>query len=86
MDLQIQPSAQEMPIREKRMALAGREGCYRLFERGSRFFIEITLGADRSSADVGSSFYRAAYLYDLLVEGEVTPCTLQDILEDFALA
>ena len=86
MDLQIQPSAQGTPIREKRVALAGHEACYRLFERGSRFFIEISFDADRSQAEVGDSFSRAAYLYDLLVEGEVTPCTMRDILEDLALS
>ena len=86
MDLQIQPSAQGTPIREKRVALAGHKACYRLFERGSRFFIEISFDADRSQAEVGDSFSRAAYLYDLLVEGEVTPCTMRDILEDLALS
>ena len=90
MDLQLQASAQDLPrgetmIREMSLSLAGYDICYRLFERGSHFVIEVSLGADRTRSDVGNSFSRAAYLYELLVQGEVTPCTVQDVLEDFAL-
>lgn len=91
MDLQIQDSAQRSPheetmIRETCLSLAGYDVCYRLFERSSHFVIEITLDADCRRSDVGKSFSHAAHLYELLVEGEVTPCTMRDVLEDLALA
>ncbi|MBO5355849.1 MAG: hypothetical protein J6B09_07270 [Clostridia bacterium] len=91
MDLQIQASAQCLPheeklIRERHVLVAGCEACYRLFECGSHFLVEVRLGADCVRSDIGTSFSRAAHLYDLLVEGEVTPCTVQDILQDYALA
>ena len=90
MDMQLQASAQDSAhgqttIRETCLSLAGYDISYRLFERGSHFFVEVSLGTDRTRSDVGSSFSRAAHLYELLVQGEVTPCTVQDILEDLAL-
>ena len=91
MDLQTQDLYKSSPhkeqlIREICLPVAGVDVCYRLYERDARFAIEISLGADRCRSDVGKSFSRAAYLYELLVQGEVTPCTMQDILEDCAIA
>ena len=91
MDLQTQDLYKSSPhkeqlIREICLSVAGVDVCYRLYERDAHFAIEISLGADRRRSDVGKSFSRAAYLYELLVQGEVTPCTMQDILEDCAVA
>lgn len=91
MDLQIQAASQGLPheeklIREVCLLVAKRDVRYRLLECASRFVIEVSLGGDRTRSDVGKSFSRAAYLYELLVQGEVTPCTVQDILADLALA
>ena len=87
MDIQTQGSAQrfsdgEILIKETRLRVAGREARSRLFERGTCFLIEISFGVDCCRSAVGKRFSRAAYLYDLLVDGEVTPCTMLDILED----
>ena len=86
LDLSRESSHEEMLIKEMKQLVAGLDACYRLYERETRFSIEISLGTERCRSDVGKSFSRAAYLYELLVQGEVTPCTMQDILEDFALA
>lgn len=84
--LQLTSSHEEILIKEIRQPVAGFDVSYRLYERAARFSIEISLDADRRRADVGKSFSNAAYLYELLVQGEVTPCTMQDILQDCALA
>ena len=85
-DLCNSSSHKEQLIRKICLPVAGVEVCYHLYERDAHFLIEISLGADCCRSDVGKSFSRAAYLYELLVQGEVTPCTMQDILEDCAIA
>lgn len=91
MDMQNQTSTygtpyEETMIRETRLVVAGYDVCYRLYECRTCFLIELSLGADRCRSYVGNSFSRAAYVYELLVRGEVTPCTMQDIIEDYTLA
>ena len=91
MDLQIQTSSEkpfrgEGVIKQDCLLIAGHTVYYRLYEQSSCFAIEICLDTERCRSHVGSSFARAAYLYELLVQGEVTPCTMQDILSDLTLA
>ena len=90
MNLQIQDLTRQSPqeeklVKETHLAFAGSDARYRLFECRSHYLIEISFGKECSRSDVGKSFSRAAYLYDLLIEGEVTPCTMSDILEDLSL-
>ena len=61
------------------------KACCRLLlqeEEAPLFLIRLSLGEECAIAPVGSSLSRAAELFDLLVEGTVTPCTLCDVLED----
>ena len=85
------PCAQNKPTREGRELFSRRffvgyeQACCRLLlveGEPPLFFIELTLGEECASAPVGSRLSRAARLFDLLVDGTVTPCTLHDVLED----
>ena len=84
MDLQTKPLSQQALIKEDCILLEGQAVFYRLFEDISGFSIEICFGEDHCRSRVGSGFARAAALYERLVQGEVTPCTMQDILDDLS--
>ena len=49
------------------------------------FLVELTLGEECVSAPVGSVLSRAAELFDLLVNGTVTPCVFEDVLCDLGI-
>lgn len=58
---------------------------YRLYEyHGADLWyeVEIELTGERETASLGSDFSRAADIYKALFLGEVTPCTLKNIIED----
>ena len=62
------------------------EASYRLWEHTSGFFVEICLKQESRCCAVGASLSRAVTLFELLVSGGVTPCTLGDVVEDFMAA
>lgn len=45
------------------------------------FLVEIEFEDECASAFLGAGFARAARIFEMLVEGAVTPCTLLDVLE-----
>ena len=48
----------------------------------SEYYAEIVLGDERAAAHLGEDLAAAGRLFDLLVRGTVTPCTLCDIVQD----
>ena len=46
------------------------------------YYISVRLEQEQKLAYVGTDHALALSLYDMIVQGEVTPCTLQDIVED----
>ena len=64
------------------LVIAGEEASYRLLERTPQYFAECTYGCERLTVPLGQSFSRAAMLFEMLWRGEVTPCTVIDVLED----
>ena len=48
----------------------------------SEYYAEIVLGDERAATHLGEDLAAAGRLFDLLVRGTVTPCTLSDIMQD----
>lgn len=46
------------------------------------YYVEILFGAERAAARLGEDYPSAQILFDKLVAGTVTPCTLRDVIED----
>ena len=49
------------------------------------YYVEIILGNERAAAALGEDYPMAQILFDKLVCGLVTPCTLTDIMEDIKM-
>lgn len=59
---------------------------YRLCEcrfAGCRYYVEVRYREERAAAYVGEDKEKALRLYEMLVKGTVTPCTLEAIVADF---
>lgn len=72
-------------IKEDVQIIIGKQVFYRLYEyRGADLWyeVEIELTGERENASLGSDLTRAADIYKALFLGEVTPCTLKNIIED----
>ena len=48
----------------------------------AEYYVEIVLGNERAAAYLGGDHLAAQCLFDRLVCGTVTPCTLADIIQD----
>lgn len=73
-------------MKENSLILANMRTTYRLYEAKhptEQYWIEIEAENTSSHAYVGQCFASAARIYTLLLQGEVTPCTLQYIVEDY---
>lgn len=46
------------------------------------YYVEVLYGSERAAAHLGGDYARAQILFDRLVEGAVTPCTLFDVVTD----
>ena len=46
------------------------------------YYVEILYGAERAAAHLGADYPEAQILFDRLVAGTVTPCTLSDVITD----
>lgn len=46
------------------------------------YYVEILYGEERAAAHLGEDYAEAQILFDRLVEGTVTPCTLFDVVSD----
>ena len=56
-------------------------------EKGEpRFSIEVCLGEEEASSEVGNHLVRALEIYRRIVGGAVTPCSLDDVLSDITVA
>ncbi|MBQ8357642.1 MAG: hypothetical protein IJX39_07540 [Clostridia bacterium] len=73
-------------VRESELLVAGRTVQYRLLEKAPQFFVEIACDTERCLLKAGQSFARAAHIFDLLIKGEVTPCTAEYIMDDLEVA
>jgi hypothetical protein len=51
-------------------------------EGENRYFISISLGEETCEADAGSDLVRALEYYLRIREGYVTPCGLDDVMQD----
>lgn len=72
-------------IKEDVQTIIGKQVFYRLYEyHGAdlRYEMEIELTGERENASLGSDLTRATDIYKALFLGEVTPCTLKNIIED----
>ncbi len=72
-------------IKEDVQIIIGKQVFYRLYEyRGADLWyeVEIELTGERETASLGSDLTRATDIYKALFLGEVTPCTLKNIIED----
>ncbi len=56
---------------------------YRLLEAQDFYLIEVTLGEETVLLSIKEGKGRAVLLYEKLLKGTVTPCTAEDIWEDF---
>ena len=74
------------PLAEAEAELLGESVRYRLYEgrfAGCRYYVEVTYREERAAAYLGEDKGRAQRLYELLVKGTVTPCTLESIVVDY---
>ncbi len=55
--------------------------CVSRFAR-AEYYAEIVFGDERAAARLGEDYPAAQLLFDQLVCGTVTPCTLADIIQD----
>ena len=72
-------------IKEDVQTIIGKQVFYRLYEYRDadlRYEMEIELTGERENASLGSDLTRAPDIYKALFLGEVTPCTLKNIIED----
>lgn len=53
---------------------------------GRRFYISVSKGSERVECEVGNDLLRATEQYQSIVHGTVTPCTLEEVLEDLQYA
>ena len=60
----------------------GLELSYELFETAAGHLIQVTLGEETALLLDKSGSSHAHRVYDLLVWGDVTPCTAADVFED----
>lgn len=67
---------------DKILPVASKTAQYLLLEDASRFLLECRFGGEKVTVSLGKSFAFAAYVYEQIVQGEVTPCTVTDIVED----
>lgn len=75
----------ELPIKEDEQRVLDKRVIYRLYEyRGTvpLYEMEIATSEERERAVLGNDFARAADIYSALFRGEVTPCTLNNIIDD----
>lgn len=73
-------------MKEDSLVLTGQRMTYRLYEGKTpieQYWIEIEAGNTHACVYVGQNFPCAAKIYTSLLRGEVTPCTLQYIVEDY---
>ena len=69
-------------ICKRRLPVAGRWVVYRLTEQKGEYWIECRFGKERVRHSLGQSLSTASEVFEQLVSGTVTPCTLADILSD----
>ena len=54
--------------------------------RMHRFYIRIQKSEEVETAELGTDLYRAVRCYRQIVDGTVTPCTLEEVLLDLRYA
>lgn len=77
--------ASAVTVAESNGIILGKRIAYRLVRSADRrpiYRMEISFGGEVIRRDVACDLRTAAYLYDLVVKNLVTPCTLDDVLED----
>ena len=72
-------------LREDQARVLDAVAKYRLYEgsfASAQYYVEVTLENERSAAYLGEDAARAMSVYKTILDGTVTPCTLQSIVED----
>ena len=72
-------------LREEQRRVGERVARYRFCAfrfAAPEYYVEILLDAERAAARLGGDYAASQILFDLLVSGTVTPCTLCDVMED----
>lgn len=68
-------------------SIHGRDVCYRLFEvrrSGAKSYaVNVSFGGENVSRGLGYGKRSAVALFNMLVDGAVTPATLGDIVDDW---
>ncbi|MBQ8341020.1 MAG: hypothetical protein IJY22_01415 [Clostridia bacterium] len=55
---------------------------YRFLEHLPQYFVDCHYGTDHAFLPLGQDPKRAQDIFDLLIRGEVTPCTMADVIHD----
>lgn len=78
----------KVTLREATAHVARQSALYR-FSRSDftlpQYYVEIFYAGERAAVCLGTDKERAGQIFDLLVRGRVTPCTLCDIVEDMRI-
>ncbi len=72
-------------LREELRRVADRMARYRFCAfrfAAPEYYVEILYGDERAAARLGEDYVAAQILFDAIVEGTVTPCTLIDVITD----
>ena len=72
-------------LREELRRVAGEMARYRFCAfrfAAPEYYVEVTYGTERAATRLGRDYAEAQILFDRLVEGTVTPCTLIDVVTD----
>lgn len=75
-------------LREDQVRVADNVARYRLYEgnfASAQYYVEVTFEEERSAAYLGEDATRAMTVYQTILGGTVTPCTLQAIVEDLSI-
>lgn len=67
---------------ERSLLIAGQEARYYLLERAPQYFVACVYGEEHSLCPLGHSLSRAIGIMEALIKGEVTPCTMADVIGD----
>lgn len=72
---------------ENHLSVRYRLSCVRSAATGiCQYQIRVAFGTERAIAPLGTDFETAKRIYDQIVRGAVTPCTLADVLADFCVS
>ena len=88
--LKMAQNSRSIVLKEEQVLFGGLSLYYRFTVENRqgepRFGVAVELGEENARGELGNHLGRAWELYALIVKGAVTPCSLGDVLSDFAVA